>query len=175
MPPVKDPFVRVHSLMKQGRLSTALRMLLNSETNMINDAFRLDKNHAWYCVGDIFFRQKNFEAAKNAFKRSVDYRPDDEDALEAVGNCYDELKRPKLAERYFRRALDVSTHTIKASERAAITFNLANALFDQGRLDEAIELYKQLTTGHVSIRKSAKKNLALAENRKSRSRPSRGS
>jgi len=83
----------------------------------------------------------------------------------AVGNCYDEQNRPKLAERYFRRALGVS-HPIKPADRASITFNLANALFDQGRWDDAIELYMQLIKGHVSIRPGARKNLDLARRRK---------
>lgn len=161
-------FAVVHSLLRRGRLTAALALLLKPGAMAINEPYRSDLNHAWYCVGDIFFRQKKYDDAKNAFKRAVVFRPDDESALEAIGNCYNEQRRPKLAERFFRQALGVP-HSINPDERAEIKFNLANALFDQGRLDEAIQVYRQLIRGPVSIRKSAAKNLDLAEGLKVRS------
>ncbi|UOD33428.1 tetratricopeptide repeat protein [Massilia violaceinigra] len=83
----------------------------------------------------------------------------------AIGKCYDALKRPKLAERYFRKALSVPARTLSAKSRAHATYNLANSLLDQARLDEAITLFEQLTTDHVSIRSSAKKTLMFAQSR----------
>lgn len=158
-----DPFDRVHSLMKNGKFVNALRLLREPGANAISTSFRFDPNHAWYCVGDILYRQGDFKAASAAFKRSLSSRPDDAEALEAIGNCYDAQSRPKLAERYFRRALAVLDKPLTVAKRSDITFNLANALYDQGRLDEAIDLYRQLEDGHRSIRQVAKKNLHLAE------------
>jgi tetratricopeptide (TPR) repeat protein len=159
----KDPFTRIHTLLRQGKLSTAFDLLLDVNTQQINGAFRFDRNHAWYCVGDILYRQSLFDEAKNAFKKSIRTRPDDEQGLMAIGDCYDELNKPKLAERYYRRALSVPAADNKGGRRFAIILNLANALFDQGRMTEAIKFYKKLADAPVLIKRKAKKNLALAE------------
>jgi tetratricopeptide (TPR) repeat protein len=158
----KDPFIRIHALLRQGKLSTAFSLLLDANTKRINGAFRFDRNHAWYCVGDILYRQDQFDEAKNAFKRSIRICPDDAQGLMAIGDCYDELKKPKFAERYYRRALSLSTRDKTGDRRYAITLNLANSLFDQGRMAEAIKFYKKLTEAPATIKHRAKSNLALA-------------
>lgn len=58
----------------------------------------------------------------------------------AIGKCYDALKRPKLAERYFRKALSVPARTLSAKSRAHATYNLANSLLDQARLDLLVRI-----------------------------------
>lgn len=149
--------------MREKKWSSALRMLLDVHTGALSENFLDDKNHAWYCIGDIYFRQEKYALAKQSFKKSVSYRCSDDEALMAIGNCYDALKRPRLAERYFRKALSVS---LSAKSRAKATFNLANSLLDQARFDEAITLFEQLIKDHVSIRSSAKKNLMFAQSRR---------
>lgn len=162
---MKDSFVKIHGLLRQGKLSIALNLLLDADTNQIKDVFRFDRNHAWYCVGDVLYRQGKFEGSKNAFKKSLKIRPDDVQALMAIGNCYDELKKPKFAERYFIRALNHLDQNKERTKpkREAIILNLANALFDQGRMREAFNLYKKLDKAPLEIRRKAKKNLALAK------------
>lgn len=59
----------------------------------------------------------------------------------ALGNCEDELNKPKAAESCFRRALKYC----EDQNRTAIRFNLANSLLDQERQAEAIELYEQIS------------------------------
>jgi tetratricopeptide (TPR) repeat protein len=81
----------------------------------------------------------------------------------AIGDCYDELNRPKFAERYYRHALSVLTTDNKGDRRFAITLNLANSLFDQGRMTEAIKFYIKLADAPALIKRKAKRNLALAE------------
>lgn len=161
----KEPFANVHALMRDEKWSAALGILCDAQTGALSEKFLFDRNHAWYCVGDIHFRQEKYELAKQAFKKSVSYRRDDEDALMAIGNCYNALRRSKLAERYFRQALNVPGSTFSAKIRAEMRFNLANSLLDQSRFDEAITLFKRLTRAHVSIRTSARKNLIFAESR----------
>ena len=160
---MKVSFTLIHRYLRRGKLSIALELLVNSKTNRINSEFQYDKNHAWYCVGDIFYRQSHFREAKDAFKRSLYFRIDDIEALTAIGNCYDELGRPKLAERYFRRALGHCKPAIQNVDHFSIKFNLANALFDQNRIQEAILLYRQLSKAPESIKLKAKKNEALAK------------
>lgn len=163
----EDPFARVHSLLRQGELSAALGLLCDQDRKQIGDVFRVDRNHAWYCVGDILYRQGRINEAKDAFKKSVRTRSDDVQALMAIGNCYDQLKKPKLAERYFSRALSFCNRRNSGDKRNEILFNLANSLFDQGRMDEAIRTYKKLNRAPLELRRKAKRNLALAVKKRS--------
>lgn len=112
-------------------------------------------------LGIFFFKKHDFDSAKSSFKKSVRSRPDDIQALLAIGNCYDELRRPKLAERYFARALK-HLGKDKNKLRNAIVLNLGNALFDQGRMNEAIKQYKKLKNAPLDIQQKAKRNIALA-------------
>lgn len=159
----RDPFTRIYALTKRGDFESALKLLLDQGSGAIRDDFAFDRHQAWYCIGDIRFRQSEFFAAKDAFRNALSYRREDADTLEAIGNCYDALRRPKLAERYFRRAL--GTGALRRDERAAISYNLANALFDQRRWSEAKELYETLSTGFGAVSKQAAKNLAAAAKR----------
>lgn len=83
---------------------------------------------------------------KTRSKKSLRTRQDDVQALIGIGNCYDELKKPMFAERYFSRAFTTLDNSADKSEadRETIIFNLANAIFDQGRMIEAIKFYEQL-------------------------------
>ncbi len=56
----------------------------------------------------------------------------------ALGNCHDELNKPKAAEECFRRALQYCS----GKDRDGICFNLANSLLDQERFEDAMELYE---------------------------------
>lgn len=154
-----DPFAKIHELLRRGKLSIALNLLIDASTNQIEDVFRFNRNHAWYCVGDVLYRQSKFDESKGAFKKSLRRRPEDVQALMAIGNCYDELKMPKFAERYFARALNVLNQNKEKARprREAIMLNLANALFDQRRMTEAIKVYKKLGRAPLDIRRKAKK------------------
>jgi tetratricopeptide (TPR) repeat protein len=161
----QNPFTWIYGLLRRGRLTVALNSLLDEDSQQIKGPFRSDRNHAWYCVGDILYRQGKFDAAKGAFKKSLRTRHDDVQALIAIGNCYDELKKPMFAERYFSRALTTLDKSADKSEadREAIIFNLANAIFDQGRMIKAIKFYEQLDQASKEIREKAMKNLVLAK------------
>jgi tetratricopeptide (TPR) repeat protein len=156
-----DPFIRVYQLCNQGKLAAALRVLIDPAACQLRKVFRFDCNHAWYCVGDILFKQRKVGEACDAFKKSLRTRPDDIDVLMAIGNCYDELQRPKIAERYFQKALDLSPQK-NNNKRQSILLNLGNSLFDQGKFDKAAVVYRQLlrAPGEIGIR--ARKNLSIA-------------
>jgi tetratricopeptide (TPR) repeat protein len=105
--------------------AAALRRLIDLPTCRLRKHFRIDCNHAWYCVGDILFKQRMIEEARDAFKKSLRTRADDIDALMAVGNCYDELQRPKIAERYFQKALDLFPRTKNMKRQSILKQSVA--------------------------------------------------
>lgn len=159
----QDPFAKIYALTKQRKLARALRLIVDPETHQLRDSVRFDRNHAWYCAGDILYKQNNLSEAREAFKKALRAWPDDIDALTAIGNCYDESHRPKLAERYFRRALLVPTIKRNKEKRQSIMLNLGNSLFDQQRFVEACKCYRKLLGAPAEIGVRAKKNLAIAE------------
>ena len=159
----QDPFAKIYILIKQRKLARVLRLIIDPKTNQLRDSVRFDRNHAWYCAGDIFYKQNNLNEAKEAFKKALRAWPDDIDALTTIGNCYDELRRPKLAERYFRRALLVPATKLDKEKRQSIMLNIGNSLFDQHRFTEACKFYRNLLDAPAEIGVRAKKNLALAE------------
>lgn len=115
-------------------------------------------NHAAYKRGCALFNDENYYKAKLAFKEALAYWPKDAQAWLALGNCEDELNKPKAAERCFRRALEYC----EDQDRNAIRFNLANSLLDQERHGEAIELYEQIP-GDSDVYARAQRNLSLAK------------
>jgi tetratricopeptide (TPR) repeat protein len=156
-----DPYRRIYALSRRGEFSAALAGVLDEE-GRIRPAFREDLNHAWYCVGDLLYRLDQFDEAMCAFRRSLRSRPADAEALMAVGNCYDDLGRPKMAERFYRRAL-ASDELEQAGISEGLRYNLANTLFDQGRMKEAVRIYTQLGKARsAEIRRKASLNIAAA-------------
>jgi len=153
-------FERVHALLRSGRRAAALRALFASSTWRLKEPFSDDPNHAWYCVGTALFDSGKFDLASRAFKKSLRTRPDDFQALWALGDCYSELGHPKLAERYFAKAIRFG----RKESALALTFNLANAFYDQGKFREAIRKYRRVLRGRdKAIARRARKNLALAK------------
>ncbi|SRR6266581_1858216 len=151
-----DPFESIHKLLKQRKLTLALRFLLGSK-HRVETQYRGDVNHAWYLAGDIYQKKRNYRRAIAAFKKAFQNRKEDFEALWAIGDCYSDIGRPVMAERYYRKALQFSKHD------AAIRFNLGNALFDQGRYREAISVYKSIDESTNSkVHKLAHKNLRSA-------------
>jgi tetratricopeptide (TPR) repeat protein len=136
---LSDPFELIYSLTKRRRYSAALNALIDSNLFRLRAPFSSEGNHAWYCVGDIAYRLRHFEIAKEAFRRSLKSRPDDWEALWALGNCYSELSRPRMAERYFRKAI-----AIAGREKPQLTLNLANVLFDQSRYKDSLVEYRKV-------------------------------
>jgi tetratricopeptide (TPR) repeat protein len=81
-------------------------------------------------------------------------------ALWAIADCYDELKRPRMAQRYYSRALKLAP-----TNNAALRYNLANALFDLQEYSEAIRQLQKITSKNAELRYKVRKNLQLARSR----------
>lgn len=75
----------------------------------------------------------------------------------ALGNCYDELRKPKDAEKCFRRALQYASR----KNKNAIAFNLGNSLLDQKKYKAAIAFYSSISK-KSDVHRIAQKNLIMA-------------
>lgn len=151
----EDLFDEIHQLLRKGRSQQALGLLTDADQTAIYPHYRFDLNHAWYLVGDIEFRRKNYKRAATAFRASLADRPDDVEAMMALANCYSEMGMPEYVEELLSRAIDA------APENSAIAFNLANSYFDQGKYRSALELFEKIagTGGELAWRakKSARR------------------
>ena len=119
-----------------------------------------DLNHEAYAEGCKFYDKGHFSRAKRSFETALEYWPLDPQALMAVGNCYDELNNPSRAEVFYRKSLKYSAEKGIAN----VMFNLGNSLFDQGKMEEAIECYSKIS-GQEKVFWSAQRNTKLANDR----------
>ena len=118
-----------------------------------------------YTAADTLYKAKQFAAALAKFRRALSLAPGNVDTLWAIADCYNEQKRPRLAERYYRSAIKQAS----VKQRPVLYFNLGNSLVDQKRFKEAVQIYRQAPA------KMARKNLSLAKERllTTRLRPTR--
>lgn len=108
-----------------------------------------------YMAADISYKTKRFATALDGFRRALSLAPGDVDTLWGIADCYNEQKRPRLAERYYRSAIKNAS----VKQRSPLYFNLGNVLFDQKRFKEAVQSYRHAPA------KMARKNLSLAKQR----------
>lgn len=119
-----------------------------------------DLNHASYVDGDNYYKQGSYTQAKHAFEVSLEYWPEDPEAWLALGNCFDELKKPLKAENCYKKSLSYAKEKMKQD----VYYNLGNSLYDQAKFDEAISCYKKVTAQSTTYR-IAQLNLARAKNK----------
>ena len=115
-------------------------------------------NHAAYKRGCTLFNDGHFNKAKLAFEEALSYWPEDSHGWMALGNCHDDLNKPKAAEECYRKALAYCDD----KDRSSIVYNLANSLLDQGQYDKAIALYEQIL-GQSAVYTKAQRNLSRAK------------
>jgi tetratricopeptide (TPR) repeat protein len=135
----EESFDFINTLLKNGNFGQVRKRLVDPLTGRLRRSYAWDANHAWYCVGNAEFNLENYKDAAAAYRRAYKADPNDVQSLWAIGNCYDAMKRPKLAERVFRKALQVDG--IEEKDRAALSVNLGTALLDQKRFLEAAAAY----------------------------------
>ena len=123
-------------------------------------------NHQAYKSGCALFRGGNYSKAKVAFEQALSYWPKDSQAWLALGNCHDQLSKPKVAEECFRRALQYCS----GKDRDGICFNLANSLLDQERFEDAMELYEVIPP-QSNLYVKAQRNLSLARSGAAQMKP----
>lgn len=155
---MNDPFLDIHELLHKGNLKIALETLYNKKNGDIYKKYKSDENHAWYIIGDIFFKSGNYEMAVHSFKRALESREDDIEAYCALANSYSAMNRPEKSAYALLAALKY------APQNPTINYNLGNAYFDMGRYREALEHYNKITLQHEEIYGMAQKNITKAKN-----------
>ena len=151
-------YKNVYDQIRLKQYDAALNILFDVKTNRLRKQFKQNVNHSWYIVGDIFFKKESYFDAINFLKKSLNTRPDDVQALWAIADTYSELAKPKLSERYYRKAIQYAK---KNEDLMNLTYNLGNALFDQKRYEEAISCYEKIDNSMPDIYKLAQKNIEL--------------
>ncbi|WP_454254223.1 tetratricopeptide repeat protein [Pseudomonas sp. Marseille-Q8238] len=154
---MKDPFLEIHTLLKEKDFSRALDIVYNSERGVIREPYRNDENHAWYIVGDIFYKKEKYDLAIHAFKNSIEARKEDIQAICALANCYFCIGDIEKAAFYLKEGLQM------APKNASLTYNYGNALFDLERYKEAIRIYKKISKDEEYIYQLAQRNIRKAE------------
>lgn len=149
----------VHRLASSGKASRALQQIVDLSSWRLRGVFRSDGNHSWYVAGDLLLKLDRCPDAIIAFRRALRAWSADRQAISALGYCYSELGKARLAERCFRRAL-----ALDSTDRA-VRYNLGNALFDQGKYECAVDEYHKVIRGRDEISKGARMNCRLATKR----------
>jgi tetratricopeptide (TPR) repeat protein len=148
----------VYEDIHQSSCTTAINRLLLRSSWRLKPIARECGNHSWYVVGVCFSNAGKHRSALRAFRNAARSWPEDGQAHAAIGNCYSELGRPKLAERHFRRSLMLD------SKNKSVKYNLANALFDQMEFEAAIPIYRSVERSIAEAKTNrllAQHNLAL--------------
>lgn len=58
---------------------------------------KTDSAEAWYCKGEIFFRQNKYEEAFEAFSRALDIKPGFEDAAKFRDTMLHKLDKKRIS------------------------------------------------------------------------------
>jgi tetratricopeptide (TPR) repeat protein len=160
----QDVFAHIHAHFRANRLKTVIKLIVD-RAGRLRPEFRVDANHAWYCVGDAYFRLGDYPSARDGFSKALRSQPDDIDALVAIANCYDALSKPRYAAHYLWRAInEARLQRIPSQEFSKVAFNLGNALSDLGRYGEAVDVYRQIKSGSRDLLRAAARNRDLAAN-----------
>ena len=116
-----------------------------------------ERHLAYYQDADALYLKGHVSQARALFLSALALAPNDADTLWALGSCSSELGNPRAAERYFRRARRRAVW----EDRGDLLYNIANALFDQGRTAAALAMYKRIPR-QAKAYMLAKRNLLLA-------------
>jgi tetratricopeptide (TPR) repeat protein len=114
-------------------------------------------NNTYYQAGDELYEQGEYKKALNKFEKALSFWPDDSDTAWAIGDCYSELGKPDLAEKYYRLALE----NCEDKNKYDLIYNIGNALFDQMEYGEAITYYESIPP-KLSVSKQAGNNAKVA-------------
>ncbi len=153
---MKDIFNHVHQLSKQGEYQAILNELLAHDQSVIVSPYDTDENHAWYLVGNAYFKLKNYQQAISSFKRAIECWQDDKDGYLALANSYSDFGLPKKAEQVLRTALK------KWPSDEKFVYNMGNALFDQKKYQDSIIYYEKVLSDFQLV-SMANKNIKEAK------------
>ena len=153
-----DIFEEIHDLSRQNSYQKVIEKLLANNGQSIRSPYDSDLNHAWYLIGDAYYRLGNLEFAVSAFKKAIQQWADDKDAILALSNCYSELNSLSDAENVLRTAIQ------KWPGDGYYWYNLGNSLFDQRKYEESIAAYQNVV-GDEELTSMAKSNIEAAKNK----------
>ncbi|MDR0717159.1 MAG: tetratricopeptide repeat protein, partial [Azoarcus sp.] len=149
-----DVFDIIFRLEDEGFLSEALGLMLTDKKN-IRDIYADDVNRAWYVVGCLYNKCGIYKKAIDAFHKSLKIWPKDIAALRALGDCYADLNLPKIAERYYRKAIRLySLRPIPKEPKIMIMkirYGLGKVLYKQGKFSGAICEYRKIPRNFYSV------------------------
>lgn len=153
---MKYIFEKAHQLSREERYQDMIDTLLSENGATIKSPYDVDLNHAWYLIGDAYYKQGKFQFAISAFKKAMEAWPDDKEAILALSNSYSESNLPEKSEQVLRDGLK------KWPNNEQYIYNLANSLFDQKKYQEAISLYKKINN-KSDLAMLAKRNIKSAK------------
>lgn len=100
-----------------------------------NEAARLNLQ-----LGIGYMQAGRFEIAQDKLRRALQFDPRLAEAENALGVLHEETREPSLAERHYRRALDIRPHYLLAK------MNLGRLLCSNGQTDEGRALFLEAAT-----------------------------
>lgn len=158
----ENVFLRIHAHLRENKLKAAIKLIVD-RAGKLHPKLRVDANHAWYCLGDAYYRMGEYSSARDGFFKALRSRPSDIDALVAIANSYDALSKPRYAAHYLRRAMrEARSQHLGREDVSRVAFNLGNALSDLGRYEEAVDAYRQVKSGNRRLIRAAARNRDLA-------------
>jgi len=92
---------------------------------------------AWFSLGNVHFRSRDYPAAIEAFRRALDLKPDDTFAAINIANAYQLMGRPDEAEAF------VLDYLKRGFEDPQLYFLLGNLNFQQRKFDRAEGFFRQ--------------------------------
>ena len=129
-------------------------------TTRMSSVEKWELHLALYRKADLLYRAGELKQAKAMFFKALSFAQGEVDTLWAIGSCFSELGHPHHAERYFRLAMS----KVDWNRRGELLYNIANALFDQGRQRAALTLYLKVPHRSAAF-PLAKKNIHLLRRR----------
>ena len=154
----EDTYRTIYDLVSAGNLPAAMNLLYDDNQSTIREPFTADLNHSWYLAGTIFFKDKKYRKAIEAFRSALAVWEEDSDAYLGLSDCYFELGDLGAT----RDILLEGSTRFPDDER--IAYNLGNAYFDLAEFKKAALCYRSLSNStDKELKKKAKRNLELAE------------
>lgn len=112
-----------------------------------------DINDAYFALGNVYFKQRNFEAAIAAFAQALERKPDDSFCVINIANSYQMMGKSAEAEKF------VIDYLKKGFSDSQLYFLLGTLCFNQQKYDDAIQYYSECLSRNAD---SAASHNALA-------------
>lgn len=95
---------------------------------------------AWFALGNIYFRQREWEKAADSYQKTLRLRPDHDWAMIGLADTFVARGRPEDAVTGYRKYLG------QDPDNTQVLYRLAQVLLDGGRDEEADEAFKRVLT-----------------------------